>query len=501
VSQPTRASMPLVIVALIALPLLLAGCGGSSNAAPTAATATAIPPTTPPQPTSPPVPRATAGPPATATPPPTPTPIPLDAHARAIAIPGLVEGTLPTLYASARTRTVADLTNGVLRVVSLDQGMASSPITLTQDSQGAQVALDLARGRAVAVSAATVGVSPTLWLADLAGTRAPISRTIAGPAAPQRYIGGIAVDPATGDALVAATGESLMGIAAQLLRVAPSGTVRRSHQIGDTPTALYLDTAHNVAVVATSASSASSGATTLTFAGYDARTLAPLWTAPAPYDPATTRFDPARGQLWLMATGGRATILSTRTGRAVATIDPSYMKAPYWTQNKDLVLDGARSFGYISWGSGTTTGGQQVGIDRIDLRAGRRTTLTTDGGTLLAVAARSGRLVTLDAGGADRGAPTDGRARAGDARRRQDAHRPGPDDGERGRCGGGCGRSGRGAGGARVAGGGALPGPGERGDDNGRTRHRHVPRSSLSKERPEARRQLPSAPLAALRRP
>jgi len=111
----------------------------------------------------------------------------------------------------------------VLRVVSLDQGTASSPITITQDSQAGQVALDLARGRAVAVSAATVGVSPTLWLTDLAGTRPPISRTIAGPVAPQRYIGGIAVDPATGDALVAATGESLMGIAAQLLRVAPSG--------------------------------------------------------------------------------------------------------------------------------------------------------------------------------------------------------------------------------------------------------------------------------------
>jgi len=397
VSQPTRASMPLVIVALIALPLLLAGCGGNSSAAPAAATATAIPPPTPPPPTPPP-PSATAGPPATATPTPTPTPLPLDAHARAIAIPGLGEGTLPTLYASARTRTVADLTDGVLRMVSLDRGTASSPITITQDSQGARVALDLARGRGVAVSAA-IEISPTLWLVDLAGTRAPISRTITGPNAPQRYIGGVAVDPATGDALVAAQGDSLEGIAPQLLRVTANGVVRRSHQIGDTPTALYLDTAHNVAVVATSASSASSGAATLTFAGYDARTLAPLWTAPAPYDPATTRFDPARGQLWLMATGGRATILSTRTGRAVATIDPSYTKAQYWTQNKDLVLDGARGLGYISWGSGTTSGGQQVGIDRIDLRAGRRTTLTTDGGTLLAVAARSGRLVTLDAGG------------------------------------------------------------------------------------------------------
>ncbi len=170
-------------------------------------------------------------------------------------------------------------------------------------------------------------------------------------------------------------------------------------QIGNDPTALYLDTAHAVAVVATSASSSSTGATTLTFAGYDARTLAPAWTATAPYDPATTRFDPARGQLWLVAQGGRVTVLSTRTGRTVATIDPSYTKAQYWTQNKDLVLDGARGLGYISWGSGTTTGGQQVGIDRIDLRAGRRTTITTDGGTLLAVATRSGRLVTLDAGG------------------------------------------------------------------------------------------------------
>jgi len=398
VSQPTRASMPLMIVALIALPLLLAGCGGNSSAAPAVATATPIPPTTPPQPTTLPTPSTTAGPPPTATPPPTPTPIPLDAHARAIALPGLGEGTLPTLSASARTRTVADLTNGVLRVVSFDRGTASSPITVTQDSQAVQVALDLVRGRAVAVGAAT-GISPTLWLADLTGVLAPISRAITGPNAPQRYIGGVTVDPATGDALVATQGDSLEGIAPQLLRVTANGVVRRSHQIGDTPTALYLDTAHNVAVVATSVSSASSGATTATFVGYDARTLAPLWTAPAPYDPATTRFDPTRGQLWLMATGGRATILSTRTGRVVDTIDPSYTKAQYWTQNKDLVLDGARGLGYISWGSGTTTGSQQVGIDRIDLRAGRRTTITTDGGTLLAVAARSGRLVTLDAGG------------------------------------------------------------------------------------------------------
>jgi len=189
VSQPTRASMPLVIVVLIALPLLLAGCGGNSSAAPAVATATPIPPTTPPQPTTPPTPSATAGPPPTATTPPTPTPIPLDAHARAIALPGLGEGTLPTLSASARTRTVADLTNGVLRVVSFDRGTASSPITVTQDSQAVQVALDLARGRAVAVGAAT-GISPTLWLADLTGVLAPISRTITGPNAPQRYIGG-----------------------------------------------------------------------------------------------------------------------------------------------------------------------------------------------------------------------------------------------------------------------------------------------------------------------
>ena len=69
------------------------------------------------------------------------------------------------------------------------------------------------------------------------------------------------------------------------------------------------------------------------------------------------------GNIWLMAPDGRATVLSTRTGHVVATIDPSYTKAQYyWTQNKDLVIDGSRGLGYISWESGTATGGQQVGF-------------------------------------------------------------------------------------------------------------------------------------------
>ncbi len=61
------------------------------------------------------------------------------------------------------------------------------------------------------------------------------------------------------------------------------------------------------------------------------------------------------------------------------------------------MIDGARDLGDISWGSETTSGGQQTGIDRIDVRAGRRTTITTNGGTLFAVATRSGQLVMLDA--------------------------------------------------------------------------------------------------------
>ncbi len=66
-------------------------------------------------------------------------------------------------------------------------------------------------------------------------------------------------------------------------------------------------------------------------------------------------------------------------------------------------------------------------------------------------------------------------------------------DGGRGGCGG---RSGRGAGRAGSAGGGPLPGPGERGDDDGRPRHRHLPRSAMS---PDAW-PSPCGPLVARRR-
>jgi len=106
--------------------------------------------------------------------------------------------------------------------------------------------------------------------------------------------------------------------------------------------------------------------------------------------------DPARGRLWLLAEGGRVTILDDKTGRMVATCDPAYQKPAQWEGNKDLVVDARTGIGYASEHAGTDYSTEADWIDRIDPATGRRTILTTTGGVVVAVLARSGRLLTLD---------------------------------------------------------------------------------------------------------
>lgn len=131
---------------------------------------------------------------------------------------------------------------------------------------------------------------------------------------------------------------------------------------------------------------------------------------------------------------------------------------------------------------GALTGIQYVGVDRIDLRAGRRTMITTDGGVPLAVAARSGRLVTFDtAGQIVIRTPTDGQV-LGTLADYKALNRPGHDDrgvADMAIAGDRCGRTGWEEGRAGVADDGPVSGLSERSDD-GWPCHCHVPRSLLS---------------------
>ncbi len=391
--RPRLAPIPLVslLAGALALTLVLSGCGNPLAASPPPATATPIPPTATP---SPALPTATPGPSATPTIPPTPTPIPIDATARPVAFPDAQQGGSGgwTVTVDVRARRVTAYNGGVVRIVDASSGRVTGPITATTSSDSALFAVDKAHQRAaVLVSSAYGGSAPTLSTVDLVAGHLLSQRALS--RAPQTGARALVDDPAQGGLLAAfagTVGAFSGGTPAQLVRLSPDGAVQRTRAISDYP-ALYLDAPHGIAVTV----SPLSGSDTA-LAAYDARTLAPLWQGAAPYQPQAVTLDPAHRRLWLLAEGGRVTIMDTKTGRTVATCDPTYQKPAQWAGNKDLVVDPRTGVGYASEHAGTDYSTESDWIDRIDPATGRRTTLTPTGGAVVAVLDRTGRLLTLD---------------------------------------------------------------------------------------------------------
>jgi len=388
--RPRFALTAPLLVGALSLSLMLSGCG-SPVAAPPPATATPAPPTATPSPIAP---TATPGSSATPTIPPTLTPIPLDVRARPVAFPDAQQGGTGawTVAVDARAHRVTAYNSGTVRIVDTSSGRVTGPITVTTSSDSTLFAVDDARHRAVVLATSAYGdISPTLSIVDLAARRLRAQQTLHG--VPQTNARSVVVDPADGGLLVAFEGTvSAFTNAApsQLVRLSADGAVQRTRVISDYA-ALYLDARHGVVAAVAQLSGSDTE-----LAAYDARTLAPLWHTPAPYLPQTVMVDPARGRLWLLAEGGRVTILDMKTGHTVATIDPAYQKPAQWAGNKDLVIDPGTGIGYASEHAGTDYSSETDWIDRIDPATGRRTTVTTTGGVVAAVLAATGWLLTLD---------------------------------------------------------------------------------------------------------
>jgi len=381
----------LLIVApvLLALPLLLSACG-NPVAAPPPPTATPVPATVTPAP-----PTDTPGPSATPTQPPTPTPVPVDATARPVPFPDVSQYATSIVAVDARVGGgyVAALTAGTVRAVDASSGRVVGPITVTAGSSDrAPFGVDAAHGRAVVVLDSEYSVTPTMAAVDLATGRLSVDRVLRG--VPQATVSDAVVDPG-GNVLAAIDSAGAFNpTTPQLVRLSADGAVRRTRAISDQAT-LTLDPRAGVVIA-----QAPSGSDTPVLAAYDARTLAPLWQGAAPYDPQAVAVDPARGRLWLLAAGGRVTILDERTGRTIAVCDPTYAKPTPWEGDKDLVVDPRTGIGYTSeLAPGQGAGATAVWIDRIDPATKARTTLTEAGGAVGAVLTRSGRLLTLDGQG------------------------------------------------------------------------------------------------------
>jgi len=389
VSLSKRIVFPLTVAIVVALPLLLSACG-NPVAAPPAPTVTPVPATATAAP-----PTGTPGPSSTPTLPPTPTPVPVDATTRPVPFPDVSQYATSIVAVDARAGGgyVAALTDGTVRAVDASSGRVVGPITVTAGSSDkVSFGVDAAHGRAVVVLDSEYSVTPTMAAVDLATGRLRVDRVLRG--VPQATVSDAVVAPG-GDVFAAIDSAGAFNpTTSQLVRLSADGAVRRTRAISDQAT-LTLDPRAGVVIA-----QAPSGSDAPTLAAYDARTLAPLWQGVAPYDPQAVAVDPARGRLWLLAAGGRATILDERTGHTIAVCDPTYTKPTPWEGDKDLVVDPRTGIGYASEiAPGQGAGATAVWIDRIDPTTKARTTLTEAGGAVGAVLTRSGRLLTLDGQG------------------------------------------------------------------------------------------------------
>ncbi len=366
------------------------GLGPAPTPFPTAIPTDTAAPTDTPAPTDTTIPTDTPLPTST----PTLTPIPLHIQARAVPV--------STAGSSASSSAQVRVSAGTQRVALLDGEDTSANALTIADARTGKVAtviplnsagrldVDYTHGHALMEVDAPYGA--TSYVANVTlSSGAAITRTLPQDLQGDSITAWVA-DPTSGGALLAARGESFTNVASRIASVSPSGRVRHRGTLGNDASTLYIDP-HDRTVVAVEGGSFSSDAP---LEGFDTATLQRTWAITLDYGPTAYAVDPIHGNLWLMAQGGRTQILSMANGQIIHTIDLSYAKPDGWNQNTDLVVDGARDVGYISWSNGSFVN-PAMSIDRIDPRSGKRTTLAASSGGPLLATLTSGKLLAQDA--------------------------------------------------------------------------------------------------------
>jgi len=343
---------------LILLPLLLTGCGGTA----------AVPGST-----------AQAGPahPLTST----------------ISMIPLSGGALGAVAVSAiARRAVVLVASRVFLVDTVRARLVASPsLGFAPNAQRpALLALDEKRRRAYVASTGGPGAVPGLFAVDLISGRVlfghPLSQRVGAS------LDGVAVDRHRGTLFASLSVSDAQGAGhPQIVALDSAGWVTRRVPAPFSVGALVADEARRRLLVAAPLDQE--------LAGLDSRTLATMWRIPGPYPPQSTAYDATQGRIWLLAPGGRATILSVADGRVVATIPLNAPRLADWRQGTDLTIDARTGAAYVSWCTGVLGAGLRCGLDRLDPGRGTRATLTGPGGLLLGLDTAHDLSLILEADG------------------------------------------------------------------------------------------------------
>ena len=269
--------------------------------------------------------------------------------------------------------------------------VASPSLGFTPDVQRpALLALDEGRRRAYVASPGGPGAVPGLFAVDLIS-----GRVLFGHPLSQRVgvsLDGVAVDRHRGTLFASLSVSDAQGAGhPQIVALDSAGWVTRRAPAPFSGGALAADETRRRLLVAAPLDQE--------LAGLDSRTLATVWRISGPYPPQSTAYDATRGWVWLLAPGGRATVLSVADGRVVATIPLNAPRPADWRQGTDLTIDARTGAAYVSWCTGALESGLRCGLDRLDPGRGTRATLTGPGGLLLGLDTAHDLSLTLLADG------------------------------------------------------------------------------------------------------
>jgi len=313
---------------------------------------------------------------------------------------------------SSRWRRAVVLAGGTLSLVDLVHARVLGALATGRTAMGgsggppgpALLALDERRGRADVVRSGTAGQRPDLLIVAVTSGRL-LTRTLldAPPGALVSALGSaahrgsllVALTPAAPGGMGSLWGSAPISRLARLLEVGADGRTRRAADLPFTAATLIVDEPRDRVLVA------ANGATDLV--GLEVDHLAQRWRRAGPYAVLSTAYDPRRGRLWLLAPGGRATVLAARDGQVVATIPLSAPRPADWRQGTDLTVDGATGAAYVSWCTGGGTA-PRCGLDRLDPGRGTRTTVASVGGLLLGLDPHHGLAFLQDVAGVVRAA-------------------------------------------------------------------------------------------------